>query len=270
MKRIIEFILVAAMLAAAPPVKAQPVYSPYEGWFNHLAIGTSVGGDGLGVTIVTNFAKRFELRAGASWMPPIGPKVPFKISLKEDWEVTQKVVAKGAFAGSRANLMLDFHPIKNHPFRLTAGVFYEFDSNIIRGYTLEPMQIGENNWGTLPYRVNGQQFTTDPQGYVRAGLAANKVRPYLGFGSGYSLTKTQNQQWTVDVGVVYLGKTIPYSFDYSSGRQETVVFTYETMQELQDTILKTHAAVDSMGIFTWLTKIRFMPVIRLMMTFRAF
>lgn len=270
MKKIIKMILLAALLAAPRPTVAQPIYSPYEGWFNHLAIGASIGIDGIGIEFASNFATRFELRGGASWMPKIGPKVPFKIDLNEDWNISQTILTKGAITGSRANIMLDYHPMKHNGFRITIGAFFEFDSNVIRGYTLEPIEIGRENWGTLPYKINGQQFTTDTKGYVRAGLAGNKIRPFIGIGSGYCLTKRQSNQCGVDFGVVYLGNLIPYSFDYSSGRQETVVFTKETMEAIENDILNTHAAIDSMHVFTWLTKIRFMPVLRLTFTLRAY
>ncbi len=270
MKKIIKMILLAALLAAPRPASAQPEYSVYDGWFNHIAIGATVGMDGVGFEVATNFARRFEIRGGASWMPNIGPTVPFKITLDDTWIVNQKLWAKGVFTGSRANIMLDFYPGRRSGFRFTVGAFYEFDSNVIRGYTLEPIQIGKENWGKLPYRVNGQQFTTDLQGYVRAGLAGNKFRPFIAIGNGHCIAKNQKNQCGVDFGIIYLGRMIPYSFDYSSGRQETVVFTEETMQTLQDEVLKVHGAIDSMNIFTWLTTIRFMPVLRLTFTIRAY
>lgn len=263
-------LLAAALLLLPLLSRAQPEYWVYDGSFNHYALGVTIGGDGIGAEIATTIARRMEFRIGYSYMGGIGLTLPLKVKSIEPWDIQQEVIGKASLTGSRVNAMLDIYPDRMEPFRFTIGCFYEINPDIIRGDTVEPVQIGEKNWGTLPYPVNGQQFTTDPEGHVHAGLTGNKFRPYIGIGMGHCLAKGRVKQYGLDAGIVYLGDLEPYTWDYSSGTAERVVFTPETMEVIEQETLGLRGAVKNMKPLTSLCKWKVMPVIRLTITFRVF
>ena len=115
--------------------------------FRHLDFGISAGTTGLGFDLALPFHEQFRVRAGFSFIPKFNKKINFGIEgRKEDengnWVSTKfdsmaekfsdltslKIDDNVDMLGSpnfyNGNLLVDFFPIKNNAFRITAGFYW--------------------------------------------------------------------------------------------------------------------------------------------------
>ena len=244
MKKII--LSIAVLCSAFLSSNAQKVSA-----FEHLDLGITAGTTGIGFDLATPINEQFRVRAGFSFVPEINVKMNFGIEgRKQDengnWVTTKFDSMADKFADFTSleindnidmlgnpdfyngNLLVDFFPIKNSNFHITAGFYYgqskiahacntiedmpsllgvtmynNFYDKIVAG---EPI-IGDDVYlspeiedkflqsGRLGIHIGDKVDTGEPymmepdeNSTVRAEILVNSFKPYLGVGYGGKLT----------------------------------------------------------------------------------
>ena len=251
-----KFILLFATLSAAfLSTSAQKVSA-----FEHLDIGVTLGTTGVGVDVATPLSEQFRVRAGFSFVPEFDVKMNFDMD-GENGSNVNSVADKFADLTGLAiddnidmigqpnifngNLLVDFYPIKNVNFHVTAG-FYVGSSRIASACNaIEDMatlvsasmynniydniEAGEPIFGDvylspeleekflsygrmgvhLGNRVDtGEPYIMEPDenSTVKVDVFVNSFKPYLGVGYGGKLAKNNDcVRIAFDAGVMFWG-----------------------------------------------------------------
>ncbi|MBQ5751133.1 MAG: hypothetical protein IIV86_07380 [Bacteroidaceae bacterium] len=251
-----KFILLFATLSAAfLSTSAQKVSA-----FEHLDIGVTLGTTGVGIDVATPLSEQFRVRAGFSFVPEFDVKMNFDMD-GENGSNVNSVADKFADLTGLAiddnidmigqpnifngNLLVDFYPIKNVNFHVTAG-FYVGSSRIASACNaIEDMatlvsasmynniydniEAGEPIFGDvylspeleekflsygrmgvhLGNRVDtGEPYIMEPDenSTVKVDVFVNSFKPYLGVGYGGKLAKNNDcVRIAFDAGVMFWG-----------------------------------------------------------------
>lgn len=251
-----KFILLFATLSTAfLSTSAQKVSA-----FEHLDIGVTLGTTGVGIDVATPLSEQFRVRAGFSFVPEFDVKMNFDMD-GENGSNVNSVADKFADLTGLAiddnidmigqpnifngNLLVDFYPIKNVNFHVTAG-FYVGSSRIASACNaIEDMatlvsasmynniydniEAGEPIFGDvylspeleekflsygrmgvhLGNRVDtGEPYIMEPDenSTVKVDVFVNSFKPYLGVGYGGKLAKNNDcVRIAFDAGVMFWG-----------------------------------------------------------------
>ena len=251
-----KFILLFATLSAAfLSTSAQKVSA-----FEHLDIGVTLGTTGVGIDVATPLSEQFRVRAGFSFVPEFDVKMNFDMD-GENGSNVNSVADKFADLTGLAiddnidmigqpnifngNLLVDFYPIKNVNFHVTAG-FYVGSSRVASACNaIEDMatlvsasmynniydniEAGEPIFGDvylspeleekflsygrmgvhLGNRVDtGEPYIMEPDenSTVKVDVFVNSFKPYLGVGYGGKLAKNNDcVRIAFDAGVMFWG-----------------------------------------------------------------
>lgn len=206
MKKAIVIIL-AALALSAPRALAQDM-------FNHVAVGISVGIDGLGLEAATPLGDHFQLRGGYSIMPfSYNKNMNFGTANVGNKPRNMDNVPLNAklWKGGIGNVLADWYP-GNGPFHVTAGVFISgkfasADADLRR--SLDPEEYGTLGIGF----EGGPAFTTDSEGFAHVDARVLPVMPYVGIGAGRAI-KDGRVTFTFDLGALVTGGIKPQSYNY--------------------------------------------------------
>jgi hypothetical protein len=228
--------------------------------FEHLDIGVTLGTTGVGIDVATPLSEQFRVRAGFSFVPEFDVKMNFDMD-GENGSNVNSVADKFADLTGLAiddnidmigqpnifngNLLVDFYPIKNVNFHVTAG-FYVGSSRIASACNaIEDMatlvsasmynniydniEAGEPIFGDvylspeleekflsygrmgvhLGNRVDtGEPYIMEPDenSTVKVDVFVNSFKPYLGVGYGGKLAKNNDcVRIAFDAGVMFWG-----------------------------------------------------------------
>lgn len=160
MKKIVSLFLFLGGIVNIQDAAAQTVNTNKElQAFNHLDFGVTLGTTGIGFDFATPICDFAQVRAGFSYMPEIKPTMHFGVQVGDDPTTSQSKFDKmsgmlESFIGHdvdnqidmigepnfyNLSLMVDFFPIKNKNWHVTAGFHYG-PSTIAKAYnTTEDM-----------------------------------------------------------------------------------------------------------------------------------
>ena len=145
MKKIVSLFLFLGGIVNIQDAAAQTVNTNKElQAFNHLDFGVTLGTTGIGFDFATPICDFAQVRAGFSYMPEIKPTMHFGVQVGDDPTTSQSKFDKMAgmlegFVGNKVdnqidmkgepnfynfNLMVDFFPLKNKSWHVTAGFYY--------------------------------------------------------------------------------------------------------------------------------------------------
>lgn len=238
--------------------------------FEHLDLGVTLGTTGVGLELGTHINDLFRVRAGFSIIPQIDVKMNFGIEGKRkddngNWittkfesmsnkfqdftglEINDNIDMVGNPNFYNGNLLLDFFPIKNNAFHITAGFYYGSSKVAKACNAIEDMAslLGVSMYNNMYNKVeageplygdvylspdledkilesgrlgihigdkveNGDPYMMEPDenSTVKADIFVNSFKPYLGVGYGGRLTKKNNNiRIEVDGGVMFWGGT---------------------------------------------------------------
>lgn len=248
-------LLFATLIAAFSTTTAQEVKA-----FEHLDIGVTLGTTGVGIDVATPISEQFRVRAGFSFVPEFDVKMNFGMNGENGSDFNSMADKFAELTGLaiddnidmigqpniyNGNLLVDFFPIKNVNFHVTAG-FYCGSSKIASACnTVEDMatlvsasmfnniyekvEAGEPIFGDvyltpeleekilengrmgvhLGDRVDtGEPYIMEPDenSTVKVDIFVNSFKPYLGVGYGGKLAKNNDcVRIAFDAGVMFWG-----------------------------------------------------------------
>ena len=195
MKKIFTLTLMAAALMLLPSQHASAQY------FDHLALGVTVGIDGFGLELAAPLGGQFQVRAGYSMLPPMWkPHSVFHLEeSKEHNKVDVDLEAITKLGG--ANLLVDWHPGGNNFFFITAGM-YAGSPKILSVRNKAPF-LDEEDWGKEGIVINNVMVTTDDKGIVEGSLNVWPVRPYVGLGFGNAINANKRVCFNFELGTCF-------------------------------------------------------------------
>ena len=248
--------------------------------FNHLSAGVSFGLDGVGAHLAAPIGPHFSVRAGYTFIPSYNTTIPDmpiignKIK-QEDLIVT---VNEGSpdertfdfntvdFGYTINNfgphLLVDMYPGKKSGFHFTVGAVMATSNKFLDLSADLSKQLDPSDYAHygIVYKDLGP-ITTDQKGVLHADLRNNQFRPYLGIGFGRPLNMRHRVSVNFDLGVVYLGKSKLYTYDYGGvgGAIDDVEITSAKIENEDDGLID-----DVLG------KIPVFPVMKLSINVRLF
>lgn len=236
MKKLYTFIILAAALAVLPSFSASAQY------FDHLALGLSVGVDGFGLELAAPIGGQFQMRAGYACLPPMWkPHKVFHLAPKPDHEEVD-VDIEAFVLFHNANLLFDWHPA-GKGFFFTVGA-YAGPSKVMTLRNRKPF-LDEEDWGSAGIVLGNTMVTSDDKGEVRAELKVWPVRPYVGFGYGTPVKADKRVGFNVELGTCFTGgyKAYVTGKDLNTGDSGMVRVTSEGLNN------EDKGLVDKMGKF---------------------
>ena len=241
MKRLFSVILIsAALLGASFTSSAQ--------YFNHMYLGVGAGTDGGTVQIGLPVGPLLQIRAGASYMPPLAinytvPNIHFYGSVSGDVDLTATMAYKSI------NALVDFFPGKNTRFHLSAGAYYSpafFGDGVWANVTGTTNALDPADYGTAGYMIGDHMVTTDSEGALHGYAATKKLLPYFGFGSGRAVAQNSVVSFLFDLGVLYLGSdgfgAYTEGLNIKNGQKETILVTSESLDNKDKGLLDMAAS----------------------------
>lgn len=214
--------------------------------FNHLAVGPTIGFDGLGIEIATTLTPFVQIRAGYSiTIPPAltiqGKTIsalPETIEISDEQRPLRDVASiKGRFNFGAPKVLFDIYPGRNTGFHFTLGAYFcqpqliGLDVDLSKTlkkdeYASYYIQLQEGN---LDSRIS-----SDKDGFIHAAIVSNVVRPYFGLGFGRQIRPDSRVSVSFDMGVVYTGGLKVTSYDYTLKDEGRPVYITSEMIDNQD------------------------------------
>ncbi len=252
MKRIFTTIFAAAaLLLSSAQASAQ--------YFDHLSLGVGAGADGISLNLAVPVGNYVQLRAGGSYMPPIGITRQFTDFEYRPGE-TVDLSVMGQMQISAFNAMIDLFPGKETAFHFTLGLFAG-DKTIANVHNTKPY-LDEESWGTDGIMVGNTLVTTDSKGISKVNLDINKFLPYLGIGFGRPVPK-KAVSFVFDLGAIYTGGLGLYTngTNVKTGQTEYVRITSDVLAE---------ADLEDGGIVDIIGSIPVLPMMKFSLFFKLF
>ncbi|HHT30491.1 MAG: hypothetical protein PHZ13_12870 [bacterium] len=175
--------------------------------FTQWAAGINGGLYGAGIQGATNLSPHFKLRAGFDYFALNRQDVATFEAEMEDYDQTVEAeITKASVTFPNCKVMIDYYPMRNGIFSLTAGFYTGTNraeaDGMIPGYEELTQEMGEKP--TLEY----EDIVFEPydDGSFDALLKmGNSLKPYLGIGLGRSIPKNRVGV-RFELGLVYQGK----------------------------------------------------------------
>lgn len=227
------FAMMGSSLYATDPV--EPVIKPMgevveEVGSSLYTSGFKVGTLGLGLDLSIPVNESFNVRFNVSGLN----------YSKEDSE--EDIDYDASIDLLTVGLLLDYYPMVESQFRLTAGAYYNGN-----GFDAEAIPTA----GT--YEINDVIYQADDIGSLTAETVLNKVAPYVGIGWG---NKGSEAGWgfSIDVGAMYHGEaeleasvTRGVGIPTDGGGPNDILF-----DQIQDDVeTERQSAEDDMSDFRW-------------------
>lgn len=218
--------------------------------FNHLAIGPTIGFDGLGVEVATTLTPFVQIRAGYSIaVPPFVTiqgksisAIPETIDVNGVQRPLRDVTsAKLRFNFGGPKVLFDIYPGKNTVFHFTVGAYF-CDPQFVGVDVDLSKTLQKDEYASYYIQLKegdlNSRISSDKNGFIHAALAANVVRPYFGLGFGRQVRPDSRVSVSFDLGVVYTGKLQVVSYDYTLKEEgRPVVITSEMIDKRDNEII---------------------------------
>lgn len=271
---------------AMEPLQQSPCCGPLKKdrmLFNHVALGVSVGLDGIGGHVALPIGRHFIVRGGYTFLPKlektprelsdlplIGSAIPvddMQFKLNEGSQNERTIDAADVPLGLSLNtfgphLLFDLYPGKKSGFHFTLGAVMTAET-LLAGTIDLSGQLTPDEYATIGISYKDvEDVTTDEEGILHLDLRAQKIRPYVGIGFGRPLNMRHRVSVNFDLGAVYVGEMGLYSYDYAQpagiGRKDVQI----TSAKLQN---EDEGKIDDV-----LSKIPFFPMMKLSINVRLF
>lgn len=225
MKKILVLVFAAAILAA-PRAQAQDSMM-----FNHMAMGVTLGVDGLGLDLAFPLGNTIQLRGGYG-IDAYGSLIPVTANLDlgtiEGRNLNNIPVSAKVWSSGTGHLLFDFFLSKKSGFHFSAGAFANNGKLLSVAADLSKV-LDSADWAKTS--VNG--LTTDKKGTAYVDVKHWAVMPYLGLGFGRALNPEKTFNFVFDMGLMLWGSPELQSRKYTAASDynefETVAITAQSM-----------------------------------------
>ena len=210
----------------APEVKEKTY-----GLFNHLGIGISGGiMDGLTANIGLPIGGYLAIRGGYNFLNSI---YSYKTNVNlGTWDLDDDLSNTPVKADITMQYygMIDIYFSKKGAFHITAGLFGG-NGEILHGTAdlTGVKQLSKEDYAktSFSYKESGEDgyisVSTDPEGFLHAGLRANKnLMPYFGFGWGRICNLKNRLSLSLDLGLMKTSGFELYARDYKNKKDSPV------------------------------------------------
>jgi hypothetical protein len=197
---------------------------------NDVGLSAELGSLGVGLHLTLPVQDTLNLRVGFN-----GYNYSYSSSTSDvDYDFKLKLQTIDA--------LLDWYPVNNSAFRLSAGLFH--NGNKISSVA-KPASDGS-------YTINGDTYTTAEVGSINGDIEFRSAAPYLGLGWGNAAGREKGWGFTSDLGVIFQGS--PSSNLTSSGCVASVQTCTQFANDLN---------VENTNLESKTNSFRYYPVLRI-------
>ena len=199
------------------------------GLFNHLGIGVSAGlMDGLTANVGLPIGGHFAIRGGYNFLSSV---YSYQTNANlGTWKMDNSTTIDLSKTPVKADIvmqyygMIDFYLSKKSAFHLTAGLFGG-DGEIVHATAdlTNVDQLTKEDYAKTAISYNDLSVSTDSDGFVHAGLRANKnLMPYFGLGWGRVCNLKSWLSLSLDLGLLKTSGFEIYARDYKNKQDSPV------------------------------------------------
>ena len=248
MKKILTFILAIALTCFASRAQDSQMA-------NHLALGVTLGLDGIGLEAALPITPYVQARAGYSIFPYTHKQDVNLGSIVVQGQTKQldKVpLSATMWKGGTGKLLVDVFPGKKTPFHFTVGAYFGAGKYLNAQVDLSK-ELNPADYATLAISYNNTKVSTDPSGIVSLDAKIGSVVPYVGIGFGRAVKPDSRVRVSFDLGALITGGTKLQTYNYVNleGKAQPVVLTSQSLSD------KDGKQVDD----GWVDKISAFPVL---------
>ena len=189
---------------------------------NHLALGVTLGLDGVGVQAALPLGPIVQLRAGYSIFPySYSGKLDFgKVEMGgKERDLSQTPLNVSLWKGGNGKILADIFPGRKTNFHFTVGAFIGA-GKLIHARADISKAINPSEYATMAitYGEGADKISvsTDKNGFLFADIKTRTgvVTPYLGIGFGRAVTPDNRVRVSFDLGTLITGGLRVQSYSY--------------------------------------------------------
>lgn len=234
MKRIFTLFLALALSASGISAFAQEQDKQLA---NHLALGITLGLDGVGLEAALPITPYVQARAGYSIFPYTF-KRPINLGNVEIGGETKSLdnipFAATIWKGGTGKLLFDIYPGRRTPFHFTVGL-YIGSGKFLHAQADISRVLDPSDYATLAFTYDKITVSTDPKGVVNLDNKMGNVIPYVGIGVGRAVRPGSRVSVGFDLGALITGRTRFQTYNYVNleGKAQPVVLSSELLADEQ-------------------------------------
>lgn len=211
---------ISILLAAAIALTGITANAQDKQIANHVAVGVTLGLDGIGVEAALPMTPFVQFRAGYSLFP-YTYKGNLDLGSVEMGGTTRDLsntpISATLWKGGEGKILADIFPGKKTGFHFTVGA-YIGAGKIFHASADLSKALNPSDYATLAITY-GQgadkiSISTDPKGFVHGDVKTGVFTPYLGIGFGRAVKPDSRVRVTFDMGVLITGGMKLQSYSY--------------------------------------------------------
>ncbi len=215
MKKLITFCMAVAVSLMGITARAQDSQIA-----NHLAVGVTLGMDGLGLEAALPMTPYVQFRAGYSLFPYTysGTVNLGQVEMGGTTrDMSQTPIKATLWKGGEGKLLADIFPGKKTSFHFTVGAYLGAGKIFHASADLSKV-LNPEDYATLAITygegADKISISTDKQGFVHADIKTGVFTPYVGIGFGRAVKPDSRVRVTFDMGVLITGGFKVQSYSY--------------------------------------------------------
>ena len=230
MRKAFTFVLAVALSAGSFVSRAQD-----NQMANHLALGVTLGLDGIGLEAALPISPYVQARAGYSIFP-YTHKQEVNLGSVEIGGQTKQLdkipLSATMWKGGSGKLLFDIFPGKTTPFHFTVGAYFG-GGKLLHTQTDLSKVLDPADYATLAIAYNQLKISTDPKGFVDLDAKIGSVVPYVGVGFGRAIKPGSRVRVTFDMGALITGgmKIQTYNYVNLEGKAQPVAVTSKALTD---------------------------------------
>jgi opacity protein-like surface antigen len=187
---------------------------------NHVALGVTLGLDGVGLEAALTMTPYVQFRGGYSLFP-YTYKGNFDLGHAEMGGTTRDLsntpISATLWKGGEGKILADIFPGKNTGFHFTVGA-YIGAGKIFHASADLSKAISPSEYATMAITygegADKLSISTDQKGFINADIKTGGFTPYVGIGFGRAIKPDSRVRVTFDMGVLITGGIKLQSYSY--------------------------------------------------------
>lgn len=202
---------------------------------NHLALGITLGLDGVGLEAALPISPYVQARAGYSIFP-----YTYKRNVNlgtaniggEQRSLDNLPMSATLWKGGTGKVLFDIYPGKKTPFHFTVGLYIGTGKFINIQADMSKV-LDPSDYATMAFTYDKLKVSTDPRGIVNLDNQMGIVTPYVGIGVGRAVRPGSRVSVGFDLGALITGgsKFQTYNYVNLEGKAQPVVITSDLLAD---------------------------------------